>query len=182
MKIEVNYRWLALLISMVVLVLVRNHRVALTLYVISFLTIFIGWLFLLPQYAQKAARQFQADLLQLMTGGRPEEVHDLAERQRLIKWGGLGHILDEARGLAYSEQGEHQRGILCFRRALEAAPEDARVRILLNLAHAYLTSEQLDHAEATYRSVLASQGDNMMAEEGLAELTARRASKAREAD
>ena len=176
MKIEVNYRWLVLFISMIILVLIRNHRIALTIYVISFLTIFIGWLFIIPRLARQAARKFQADLLQLMTGGRPEEVHGLADRQRLVMWGGLGHLLEEARGLASSEQGDHQTSIKYFRSALLSAPEDARVRILLNLAHAYLTGGLLDEAEATYRAVLASQGDNMMAEEGLAAVASRRTS------
>lgn len=174
MKVEVNYRWLALLVSMVILVLVRNHRVALTIYVISFLTVFIGWLFILPHLARKAARQFQAELLQLMTGGDAQAVHELAAQQSLIKWGGLGHLLEEARGLAYSQQGEHQKAIERFREALLVGPEDARIRILLNLAHAYLTGEYLDESEATYRAVLAIQADNMMAEEGLSEVRARR--------
>jgi tetratricopeptide (TPR) repeat protein len=167
MKVEVNYRWLSLLISLIILVIIRENLVALTIYVTLFITGFTAWLIVLPKMADAASERLQKSVLRALTEGRPEDIHVLITEQRVISWSGRGYLLSEARGLAYSSQEQHERAVISFREALRTVPEEGRPRVQLNMAHGLMKSGALDDAEAMYRSVLSKQPDNMMAEEGL---------------
>ncbi len=177
MKVQVNYHWLALMVSLVILFLIREHLVALSIYVAVFITFFTTWLLVLPKLADKAETALQSELLLCLTEQRPEEIHQLLKEQRVLTIAGRVYVLTEARGLAYSSQGQHRRAAASFRETLKLIPEEGRVRVQLNLAHTLIELNELDVAEATYRSVLSSHPDNMMAEEGLASISALRPSQ-----
>ena len=159
-----------------ILLFIRTHLWALIAYSTCFLAVFSAWLFWLPKKANEAEQRFQVEVLNLLRQGQADRVSALAHEQRILRWAGRHYVLWESIALAQSDEGEHQEAIRSYREALKSVPPDLIHRVQLNLAHAHLVAKEWDDAEKMYRTVLSAQPDNLMAEEGILELSARRQS------
>ncbi|MEZ4473730.1 MAG: hypothetical protein R3F60_23655 [bacterium] len=155
MKVEVQDRWLLLLGSAAVLYTLRNHRVALAIYVslvIGGVLLYALWL---PRRVHLAERRFSRDALKHLTLNDFSGLDALARRQWLIRRFGRKHLIADTLAVAAAASGNHAAARSLFLEALKDAPPDDRLRIELNLASSEQKLGELSAAEGRLRSILA---------------------------
>lgn len=174
-RVEVNFRWLLVLLSIVPFLLLRGHRAALLGYCIGLSVLLVVLLLWLPRRVADAERRFSRDALRLLSMRDFAGVEALAKAQRLLTAFGRRHILPETLGLAAAAAGRHEEACAHYTAALAAAPPDERLRIEVNLAGEELTTGRLPEAEGRYRTVLRRRPDLGLALANLGRLLVLRA-------
>ncbi|MCB9547089.1 MAG: hypothetical protein H6706_14750 [Myxococcales bacterium] len=155
MKVEVQYRWLLLLGSAGVLYTLRNHRIALAIYVAAVVIGVALYAFWLPRRVAIAERRFSRDALKHLTLNDFSGLDALARRQWLIRRFGRRHLVPDTLAVAAAASGNHGAARSLFLEALQTAPADERLRIELNLASSEQKLGELSAAEGRLRSILA---------------------------
>jgi tetratricopeptide (TPR) repeat protein len=166
-KVEIQYRWLLVLASCVVLFLLRDHRLALTIYVAAVTVGIALFLFWLPRRVVVAESRFLREMLRLLAKGDHAALDRVARRQWLIRRFGRPHLIPECRALAAGAAGDHETERRLYLEAVRAAPPEERVRLEVNLAGAELATRHLDEAEGRYRAALHRRPDFTVAMAGL---------------
>ncbi len=154
MKLEVNYAWLSLLLSLLILLFLWPYKLFLSLYALSILLLLSLRLWILPRRALRAEPRFIQELLRLVSGGEAEQAEVLIDKQWLIRRFGRAFILEEQRALLAKVKGKHEESCQRYRTALKIAPAEAQLRLRLNLAQAELSAGRLERAEALLRQLL----------------------------
>ncbi len=162
-QVRFQLRWLLLLISVVVLVLLRDDRLALALYVGAVVLSVAAWVLMVPRRVAEAERRFHREALRCLANDDYPGLATLADRQWLLKRFGRKHVLPDTLGLAAAASGDHAVARRLYLEALGHAPPDERARIELNLAGEEMALGLLDAAEGRYRSVLARRPDQSIA-------------------
>jgi tetratricopeptide (TPR) repeat protein len=180
-RVEVNYRWLLLLASVVPVLVLRGHRTGLLIYsgVLSFaLLTLVVWL---PRRVADAERRFTRDALRRLSMGDHTGLEALAARQWLLRTFGRKHVIPETLGLSAAAAGDHELARQRYAVALSVAPTDERLRIEVNLAGEELATERWTEAEGRYRMVLRRRPDLSIALANLGRILVRRADEGAEA-
>ena len=168
MTVEIRYRWLLLLISLVVLVMLRAHPWAMAGYVGTLTVVVALYALLMPKRLLAKERTFRREALRLLAQGETEAMAALAERQWLLRRFGRASLVHEILALAAADAGRHEAACEDYRKALAFAQPSERPRLQLNLAAEELKAGHLDHAEARYRAALSRPGHANLARAGLA--------------
>lgn len=158
-RVEVQWRWLWLPASLVVLILLRHHTLWLTLYVVGVLTALVVRYLLLPKRAFDAERTFHREALRHLAADDPDGLEKLAADAWLLRRFGRPHVIPDTLGLAAAARGDHERARALYVEALRAAPASERSRIELNLAGEELATGAYDAAEGRLRTALARRPD-----------------------
>lgn len=179
-RVEVNVRWILVLLSVVPFLILRGHRTALLGYCIGLSVLLVLTLLYLPRKVAEAERRFSRDALRLLALRDFAGVEALAGRQRLLAAFGRRHVLPEALGLAAAAAGRHEDARTRYAEALAAAAPDERLRIEVNLAGEELATGRLEEAEGRYRAVLRRRPDLLLATTGLARILVARGTETHE--
>ncbi|MFN3198826.1 MAG: hypothetical protein ACE366_10505 [Bradymonadia bacterium] len=161
--VQIHLRWLVLLASMIVLVLLRRHRVLLTIYVALFCTGSLLYLLWLPKFMASQERKFTREALRLITSGDISGLKALAQRQGLIRRFGRRHVIPDTLAMGAASVGDHEAACHLYAEALQHAPPEDRVRIELNLAAEEVQTGRLDAAEGRYRAILRKRPGQLIA-------------------
>lgn len=167
MKVEIHRRWVLLFASCVVLLILREHRLLLTLYVAVVVAGLLLYAFWLPRRVAAAETRFHREALRLLASGDHDGLRALAGRQWLLRRFGRPHVIPHGLALAAGAAGDREAERRHYLEALRSAPGDERTRIELNLAGAELATGHLDAAEGRYRAVLRRRPDLSVAVAGL---------------
>ncbi len=130
-QVRFQLRWLLLLISVVVLVLLRDDRLALALYVGAVVLSVAAWVLMVPRRVAEAERRFHREALRCLANDDYPGLATLADRQWLLKRFGRKHVLPDTLGLAAAASGDHAVARRLYLEALGHAPPDERARIEL---------------------------------------------------
>jgi tetratricopeptide (TPR) repeat protein len=168
MTVEIRYRWLLLLISLVVLVLLRAHPWAMASYV-GAISLGVGvYALLMPKRLLSKESEFRREALRLLAQGETKAMASLTERQWFLRRFGRASLVHEILALAAAAEDRHEAACDDYRKALALALPRERPRLQLNLAAEELKAGRLDHAEARYRAALSHRGHLNLARVGLA--------------
>jgi tetratricopeptide (TPR) repeat protein len=174
-RVEVNYRWLLLLASIVPVLLLRGHRTGLLIYSGVVSVALLALLLWLPRRVADAERRFTRDALRLLSARDPAALEALAARQWLLRTFGRKHVIPETLGLAAAAAGDHELARARYAEALAVAAADERLRIEVNLAGEEFATARFTEAEGRYRAVLRRRPDLSIALANLGRLLVRRA-------
>ena len=181
LRVRFEMRWFLLLCSLVVVVLLRSHKLALSVYVGGVVVVLSGYAFWLPRAVQRAERRFSRDALRLLAAGRPEEIRGLARRQGLLRRFGPKHLIPDVLGLAASAAGQHEAARQAWLEALRYAPPEDRIRVEVNLAAEEMATGHDESAEGRFRALLVRRPDFPPALANLGRLLARQSETCAEA-
>ena len=168
MTVEIRYRWLLLLISLVVLVMLRDYPWIMAGYVAFVVLLALTYTVLVPRRLVQRETIFRREALRLLAQQDAEAVRRLTARQWLLKNFGRADLVHEILALAATAAGEHGTACTEYRKAMGFAPPEERARLQLNLAAEELKAGQLDNAEARYRAALTKPRHAHLARTGLA--------------
>ncbi len=154
MKITFHARWFILMCSLVVLIVLRNDKMWLTIYVAVVVGGLLGYAWIMPRMVARAERRFTRDALQLLSQGRASEVIRLAASQRLLRRFGRKHLVPDMLGMSASADGDHENARRAFLEALRHAPPEERMRIEVNLATEEFATGRTEAAEGRFRALL----------------------------
>ena len=169
MKVEVNVRWLAVFVSLLIMVALRNHRVWLIVYSICALSITASWALVWPRISRAAYDRLY--LLSLRAKSQ-EDLNQLDLRLSQSKWlrfTPYAYGLYEIYGLLAHRRQRYSEAIQAWKRALESAPIEFHERIHINVARSYLQIEDFDAAIDTFQYVLSLDPYSVLAKDGLAD-------------
>ena len=168
MKVQLHPKWLFVLGSTLLVVMLREHRLLMTVYVGLFLLGTLLYVFWLPFRVAAAERRFGRESLKLLATQDFEGLDQLVRTQWLIRKLGRRHLLPNALALAASAAGRHDAARALFLRALRDAPPEERTQIELNLGTEELALAHWVAAEGRFRAVLRRRPDLGLAQSGLA--------------
>jgi hypothetical protein len=154
MKVEIQWRWLAVSLSVITLVLLRNHKLWLVAYAITVVVLIAAAIVLLPRLVARAEKHWNHNALRLLASGDLEGLSALAERQRFLRLTGRRWVVDEvlARGAIARKDGDAACKHLTA--ALERCPAAQQQRLELALANAEHLSGAYATAEGRLRAML----------------------------
>lgn len=173
-KVEINYRWIVLLLSVVPFALLRGHRTALLVYCLVLSALLVALLLWLPRRVAEAERRFTRESLRLLAMQDFEALKRFAGAQRFLATFGRRHLIPETLGLAAAAAGRHEEACEHYGRALAVAPAEERLRVEVNLAGEELATGRLNEAEGRYRTVLRRRPDLPLALGNLGRLLVQR--------
>ena len=168
MTIEIRYRWLLLLISLVVLVMLRDYPWIMAGYVAFILSLALAYTVLVPRRLVSRETLFRREALRLLAQGDTSAVRELTAKQWLLRNFGRADLVHEILALAATASEEHELACIEYRRAMGFAPPKDRARLQLNLAAEELKSGQLANAEARYHAAMNKPQHAQLARTGLA--------------
>jgi len=181
MTVEIRYRWLLLLISLVVLVMIRDYPWIMAGYVAVVLAVALTYTILVPRRLIQNEAIFRREALRLLAQNDVEAMRRLTAQQWLLRNFGRADLVHEILALAATASGEHELACAEYRKAMGFAPPDDRARLQLNLAAQELKAGQFDNAEARYRAALNKPRHAHLARTGLARTLLARGDASREA-
>ncbi len=164
MRVEFNSRYLLMLLSIVPLILLREHRVFLLGYAVVLGLLIVLTLTWLPRRTLEAERRFSREALTLLAHNDGESVDRLVSAQHLLKYFGRRHIIPETLALFAHRRGDDEQARLLLRQALDSAPPSERLRLEVNLAAMEFATGRLVEAEGHYRAVLRRRPDLYLAQ------------------
>lgn len=173
-RVEVNVRWMLVLLSVVPFLVLRSHRAALVGYCIALSVLLVALLIWLPRRLADAERRFTREALRRLAMRDFAGVETLAAQQRLLSTFGRRHLIPETLGLAASASGQHEVARQRYAEALAVAAPDERLRLEVNLAGEELATGRLGEAEGRYRTVLRRRPDLPLALANLGRILVRR--------
>ncbi len=163
MKVDFQPQWLLLLASLAVLILLREHKLALSLYAGFVILGLLAAGILLPARAARAEGRFQREALRLLAADDHAGLQRLAAQQWLIRRFGRRFVISETLAGAAAGAGDGERACELYEEALRTAPAGQRDRLELNLAEQELAASRLVAAEGRARGVLARDPQSGMA-------------------
>jgi hypothetical protein len=158
-RVEINVRWMLVLLSVVPFLVLRSHRAALVGYCIALSVLLVALLIWLPRRLAETERRFTREALRRLAMRDFAGVETLAGQQRLLATFGRRHLIPETLGLAASASGRHEVARQRYAEALAVAAPDERLRLEVNLAGEELATGRLAEAEGRYRTVLRRRPD-----------------------
>lgn len=159
-RLEFRPAPLLITVSVVTLVLLRNHRTALLIYAgVVTLSLALAVAFG-PRLLDRAERRFNRDALRLLAAADRAGLERLARRQRLLNRLGRRHLVTEMRALAALRLGDPAGAVALYQSAFAEAPARARPRVELNLAEAELAAGMVAAAEGRLRALIERQPDH----------------------
>ena len=169
MKIEVNLRWLAVFVSILIMIALRNHRIWLIVYAVFALSITAGWALILPRLSKNRYETLRLLALQAQTNSEIMELDHQLKQARWLRYSPHAYGFFEVRGLLDHRRTHFSKAILAWTEALKTAPVEFHERIRINIARSYLQLEDFDSATSHFQYVLSLDPYSMLARDGLAE-------------
>ena len=155
MKVEVDIRWLLVLVSGIIMFLLRHQTIALITYVSLVTAGLVLWAALWPKLTQRAYERLHLGSLKCQSDADVSAFERELSKYRWLQWTRYAYGLDDVRASIAHRKGEHRVAIRLWTSALRSAPNNAVIRLHLNVAKAHVSAGEHHAAEARYRHILA---------------------------
>lgn len=169
-RVEFDLRWATLFCSFVISYLLREHPIALTIYLIFFCLLIVAYIVRLPRYLDEIESRMRARLLTLLEDGKSMEAHRLVTNQKRLRTLGRRYSLQNALGIIAMSDGKYHEAQNAFQGALKQAPYGERLSIELNLANVEVALQRTDLAIERYRTLLKRYPQSGLVRERMARL------------
>ncbi|MEE2787414.1 MAG: hypothetical protein VX589_08755 [Myxococcota bacterium] len=136
MTVEINYRWLICLLSLIIMVCLRNHLIWMTAYATFCLMTMLTYVIILPRVAGSIYRRLHLQTLQSTSDDALRECEQALRKARWLKNSPYGYAFWDLSAVIAFRQGHVRRAIACWRTALRSAPRRDLGRIRTNLDNA----------------------------------------------
>jgi tetratricopeptide (TPR) repeat protein len=169
-RLEFDLRWATLFCSFIVSYLLREHPIALTIYLVLFSLLIVGYLLVLPRYLDTVEARLRAQLLTHLEDDKIAEATQLVATQRILRSLGRRYVTDNALGIITLSRGDYDEAHRHFHSALTQAPYGERMSIELNLANVEVALDRSDLAIDRCRSLLTRYPHAILVRERMARL------------
>ena len=169
-KFEIDYRWAALFLSLMVTFLLRQQPIALTVHVILVGCLTVAYFLFLPRHLNGVETRFRHQFMTHLDKKTYEQASRLVEDQWKLRTLGRRYVIENARGLLRMIQGDFDSAYQYFKHARQHAPYGERAAIDLNLVNTEMAMGESEAAIDRCRDILAVRPNSPLIQEKLASL------------
>ncbi len=169
-KIEIDFRWAALFLSIIISFLLRRHPTALTVHVVVVGLSTVAYFLLLPRYLDKVEGRFRHEFMNLVDQERYDLARALIHGQWMLKSLGRKSVLENSSGLLAITQGDFSKARNHFETARKLVSYRDRASVDLNLVNTDIALGDSGIAIERCRQILRERPQSPLVQEKLATL------------